>query len=184
VIAKTPSAAQRLAAVFKQTFRTQRMQADAGKERFGDWNRRIAAAIGPFLAIIYAKELRRQKVSFRQEDVDNLVYTRAYQVARDLNATSSEWLESGRDPKDVFSVNRAVAIAMNESAFAVNQARVDAAAQRKKKLRWVIGGKPCKECKSLAGKVVRPGVQFKTKSGMKIDAPPLHPNCKCTVEEV
>jgi len=49
--------------------------------------------------------------------------------------------------------------------------------------RWdaALDGRTCKFCKALDHIVVKVGESFPDKGGGSVDAPPLHPNCRCAV---
>ncbi len=178
-----PDPLKDLTRVLRDSFKTMRLQAEADKVRFGDWINRLAGAMRPHLLGLFMASLTRNRGKVEKGEADSYAIERAMFVARSVTQTSTEWLENGRDPRDVFSVDRAVHIAMTEASTMINHAKATAIAGRGKKLKWVLGGKACDQCKSLAGKIVKPGKQFVSKNGTAVFAPPLHPSCRCTVVE-
>ena len=174
-----------LASAIRSAFRTMKMQAKADKERFGDWIPRLRGAIITPLTRLYSLALARNKAAVDKDTFTAVATERALFTARSICDTCSEWLQSGRSVKDVFSDDRVAAIALTEAAWAINTGKLTAMALRNRKVRWKLGGKACKNCKQLAGKEVKPGKAFgKDYRGNEVFAPPLHPNCKCTISEV
>lgn len=160
---------RRIAEAVRSVFEIQRDQAYGGKVRFRDWNRRLADAIYPaFLRLAKDEGLAREQANY---------------VAREVNRTTNEWLDQGREIDTVFSADRVAAIAFTE-ANNLKQARfIDK--HHGKRVRWVADDDPCPDCKSLDGKIVTAGKQqFISKSGRSVDGPTLHPHCHCTLEVV
>lgn len=150
-----------IAAAVRSVFRAQREQAHGGKERFHDWDKRLADAL------VAAK----------------LPARRAALAADSINGTTNGWLQDGRDPAVVFSAARVAQIAVTEYLNAKHDEMIEK--HRGKRVRWKLGGAACPDCKSLAGKTVVAGKQqFVAKSGAAVYAPTLHPNCRCTLEVV
>lgn len=183
---------QEIAQVMRRVFRLQRMQANAGKVRFGDQIKTVASALEEPIARAYMRGLKATRAgkdkAVLAELVDKAVAAvkeRCLSSAHSICDTTRDWLEQDRDLDSVFGVDRAVSIGLTEASNARNAAVAMAAHVRKRKLRWVTDGKgKCPDCMSLAGRVISPGKQFRAKSGTMVFAPPLHPSCKCKVEEV
>ncbi len=183
---------QEIAQVMRRVFRLQRAQAAAGKVRFGDQIRTVADALEEPVARAYLRGLKATRAGKDKAVLMELAEKaavaareRALSSAHSICDTNREWLEADRDLDYVFSADRAVSIGLTEASNAKNAATAMAAHVRKRRLRWVTDGKgKCKDCMSLAGRVVSPGKQFRAKSGTTVFAPPLHPNCLCKVEEV
>ncbi len=183
---------QEIAQAMRRVFRLQRAQAAAGKVRFGDQIRTVANALEEPVARAYLRGLKMTRAG-KDKAVLKELAEKAAVAARDrclssahsICDTTRDWLEVDRDPAFVFSIDRAVSIGITEASNAKNAAVAMAAHVRKRRLRWVTDGKgKCKDCMSLAGRVVSPGKQFRARSGTMVFAPPLHPSCKCKVEEV
>lgn len=160
---------RRIAEAVRSIFEAQRDQAYGGKVRFRDWNRRMADALFPaFKRIVKDETLAMAQANF---------------VAREVNRTTNEWLDQGREIDTVFSADRVAVIALTEA----NNLRQAKFIERNhgKRVRWVASRNPCPECKALDGKIVTAGKQqFITKDGRSLDGPTLHPHCKCTLEVV
>lgn len=180
-----PSGLDKVAAVMKATFKVQRMQAEADKEKFGDWNKRLAGMLTDAVLQLYADAARSAKA--RREmagDFEAMARARAIQSAREINETTSTWLQEGRELDSIFGPSRVVAIAATEAAFA-KQAGVGIVSKASgKRLRWKVGRKPCKWCRSVNGHVVKYGKPFGIHHGITIYHPPAHPHCYCKVEVV
>lgn len=166
-------------------FRAQKFLADHGKERFGDWNSKLAKAIVGFIAASAVNGAKKGKGSDIGDDLAAFAKQRALDSARQINTTTSEWLEEGSD-KDPFSIQRAQLIAAFESKHARQFGYTIALQRRKKRLRWRLKQRKtnCPECISLNGKTVRAGTEFVSKTGQRAYHPPLHLHCDCTVEEI
>lgn len=162
--------------------RAQALQANGGKERFGDWHGRLAAALeGPIYRAMVAS-LRTIRGGIQHSPAaQQQARLRATVIAQEINDTTAEWLDQGRDP---FTRERALLIGRTEAVEAKNSARSLVARDGKRRLRWKVGSKYCADCKSLAGQTVKPGQYFRAASGAKVKHPPLHPNCDCEVEIV
>lgn len=177
------SAAADLARSIRRVFRAQKELAYGGKEKFGDWDHRLANAMKDSLRRLYTQ--RSRQVAGESSDAESAAAERSLLAARSVNDTTQEWLEQGRDPDVVFSDDRVVAIVTTETSAIVHDAILDAAKSRGSKLVWRSRDRACPECRSLNGKRVAAGKQnFVSKGGIAAKAPPLHPHCNCTVEEV
>lgn len=185
-------AVEELAKLMRSIFRQQATQARAGKERYGDWDSRLAAQMLPKLSELYLSALKgagrivsiRGPVTFAQT-LANAAKSRAILTAARINDTTSEWLQSGRELASVFSADRAVEIALTEESQARNQGLALATLKAGGKLRWKTRGKnACEACRSLNGTVIHAGKQFIAKSGVAVEHPPLHPSCYCRLEVV
>lgn len=149
---------EQLARGVRSIFRAQRQHAEAGKVRFGDWDRRLAQALAGPLGKL-------------NEDADLL----ALQAAKGINDTTEERLRDQDDPKDVFNADRVAQIAATE----YSRAKHDALVARGGPVEWEANREACDECRSLDGVVVEAGSRFVSKGGLAEFAPPLHPNCRC-----
>lgn len=169
----------------RAVFRTQRMQATADKERFGDWNRQLASLLEGAVLQLYAEAARSEKAKVElASEFEDYARERARQSAREINDTTSSWLQEGRELSQVFGSERVATIAATEAAFAANAGRAIVAKAGGKKLQWVVGKKPCKFCKSIAGKVVKPGQPFGVHGDYTVYFAPAHPHCYCRVRQV
>ena len=108
----------------------------------------------------------------------------AQELAVQLNDATTNMLENGREYRDVFSSDRAALIGVDQWDKAQSMCQVRAAQVKRVKLKWVVGAKPCKVCKKLDGKTRNPGKSFGIVNGVPVLAPPIHPHCYCTLEEV
>lgn len=170
-----------LTRAIRASFRLFRLQADAGKVRFGNYTRTFANAVKPHYVSFFGK-LALDPLT--KDAVDAAIEGQALFMADSVLDTSSNWLQEGRDPRDVFSTDRAANIAITESTWAIGSAKTVRTKARGKWLRWVTGGKPCKDCKSLNGQVRKPGEYFRSLSGKEVLHPGLHQTCKCKLVEV
>lgn len=169
-----------LARAVRAAFKTQRMQADADKERFGDWNTRLAKLIRDSVADLYLEAAKGAKAKAELgPGFAALAKMRALEVARQINETTSIWLQDGREPDVVFSDARVTMIAATEAAHARAGGIMLVAKMAKKKLVWVVGRKPCAFCRSLKGKTRKPGQSFGIHKGVSVTQPPVHPHCYC-----
>lgn len=175
----------KLTAVIRRLFREQKKLADGGEERFGDWHNRVQNALFPVLGEAYLWGLKQVRKGKLPPDVVNAVAAlageRAVILSRQLNDTTSEWLQEGKDTSQVFSPERIAQIVMTEISTARYAPQVEVSKQRKEKLRWQVGSDPCPQCRSLNGKVVTPGKKFRSRGGTEVEAPPLHPHCHCSL---
>ncbi len=179
------SAIAKVGAAVMRIFRQQRQQARGGRERFADWNSRLATALTEPIARLYLQELRAQKAGKAlADDCVASARARAIQVAAEMNATTGEWLQEGRDEREVFSEDRAARAAVTEASHATHEAFLMVAHTRGQRVRWVVDGNPCAECRSLNRRVVTPGQQFVTRGGIAVYGPPVHPHCFCTLKAV
>lgn len=177
---------ERVARAVRSVFKQQRMQAeDLDKSRFGDWNSKLAQALSTAVAELYLDSAKRAGADpdLHVDDFVALAKARAIETARLINATTSEWLQEGRDYEEVFGGNRVMMVASTEAVNALGAGRVVVAATSKKRLRWVCKGDACPECRALNGKVVRAGKPFTIIDGKPIYNPPAHPNCYCELED-
>lgn len=166
----------------KGVFRTQKRLAAAGKERFGDWNFKLAKAIEEPLIQMYFHAAKSAKMKRElAPDFVAVAKERILESSRLINGTTSDWISEGRDP---FEPSRVAGIAQTEAMYAMNAARSMVINAKGKKLRWKVGKKPCKICLRFKGKTVRPGTPFGIVNGQAIYIPPVHPHCYCSVEEV
>lgn len=172
----------KLTTALRQLFREQKKLADRGKERFGDWHIKLQKVLAPILGEMYLwglKQVRKGRLPLEVvESVASLAGERAVLLSRQLNDTTSDWLEEGRDTDQVFSPERIAQIVMTEMAMARHKPQVLVSKRRKEKLQWQTGGKPCPRCQKLAGRVVKAGGWFVSGKD-KVQHPPLHPHCYC-----
>lgn len=157
------------------------MQAQADKERFGDWNKRLASMLEAPMIRLYNEASADKKY---KDSYEAYARQRALQVAQEVNDTTSTWLQEGRELASVFSAARVVMIATTEATYAKSAGRMVVAKATKKRLRWKVGRKPCKFCRSINGKTVKPGVAFGKHGDRLVFFAPAHPNCYCEVEIV
>lgn len=81
--------------------------------------------------------------------------------------------------------DRVVVAAAREAQDAFHRGQVEAAKEVElTRKRWLVGAKPCKECRKLAGKVVGVDELFVQLPGPygSVRNPPLHPRCQCSME--
>lgn len=182
---------RKLASAVQRIFAAQSVQSERGKTNFdtANWNRKLAQAIEPELLKLYLQSAKTERTADTPEQklANALVVMArvdAEVLALQLNTTTSEWLDSGRDPEQVFGVDRAAGIGLTQGARAFNATRsqVGKLAKHKKK-KWIIDpATACVECKSLSNKVVAIDKNFRSKGGLEAMFAPLHPNCYCKVE--
>jgi hypothetical protein len=95
---------------------------------------------------------------------------------------------SPADVADVFSTERADAIADDEAYRASQAGRLGRAEQQDLLLKWKAQPGCCKLCLKLDGTTVRPGESFIVLDGggpyAEIFHPPAHPHCRCRVDQV
>lgn len=168
---------EQIARAVLSVFRAQRR---SGRESFLSYTQQLAEKILEPIAALYLLGAKRGRAK-EADGVAAAARARALKTAREINETTSQWVQEGKADEYVFSVDRAANVALTETNNAVNEGKAIAVKERGGKLRWKIGKKPCKECRALNGKVVRAGASFVR--GAEVFAPPLHPNCNCTVSE-
>jgi hypothetical protein len=159
--------------------------AKAGKERFGDWNSRLARALRESVEALYLASARSAKA--KEELLPQFLAqakARAITAAASINETTTEWLQEGRDIPEVFGPARVVRIATYEARYAMSAGVAIVGRSKGKKLRWKVGRKPCKWCRAMNGIVVEPGTPFGNHGGVPVYVPPAHPHCYCKVELV
>lgn len=179
-----PDLLKDVARVVNSFLRTMRMLADGGKEKFGDWVFKIREGLTTPLARAYAGSLRAHGGISDKADVEFIARQRAGETARSICDTTTQWLQEGRDESSVFGESRAAQIALTETAWAINTAKMVACRQKGRKVRWRLNGKGCKVCKRLNGRVRIPGKVFVVHDGVAIYNPPIHPHCKCSLSQV
>lgn len=114
--------------------------------------------------------------------------------ARALDRFEKNLIGQGVDPgqirllvtsqRDRYLTGRAQSVARTETLWASNQGRLDGfryaavsgAVGADAKKQWVVAGGCCDECEAIDGEEV--GLEDDFSSGD--DAPPAHPNCRCT----
>lgn len=173
-----------IATVIRRIFRAQRPLAAADKSRFGDWDGKLAKELGAASLQVFLESVPKEARKTMADTFASMASQRAIQSAREINDTTENWLDEGRDLKAIFGVDRVVTIAGTEANFAIQAAKVVLAKARGRKVRWKLGPKPCKFCKGLKGKVRKPGEVFGIHHGIPIIAPPAHVRCMCSLEEV
>lgn len=189
----TLPAGKEIAAAVMRIFAAQKQHADAGKEKFGDWNSRMANALEPLLFDLYVrsagKSARKVGVRFDEQELVAELKTRAkvrsIELARDLNSTTSDWVQEGRDSSSVFGVDRAAQTALTEASRAHHDgqlATMEAVGITKTTWRTNKKATVCPQCMSLDGKSLAVGKDYVSKGGLRAKAPPLHPKCFCTLE--
>ncbi len=166
-----------IAKVVRAVFTTQRQQAKADKEKFGDWNQRFASMLEKPMLTLYLESAKSSKLKAQLvADFTVTAKNRASIVAQEINDTTSDWLQEGRELKDVFSVARVVRIATTEAAFALRAGKALKAKSTGKRLRWRARANACKFCRQMNGKVVKVGKAFGINAGRAIQHPPAHPH--------
>ena len=152
-------------------------------DSMGRWDAKLADALQKPLLQLYMRsaiKARGNRPLDERElaaDLTANAKTRALELARDLNSTSRQWLEQGREGATIFSADRAASIGLTEASRAHHDAKaVTASAAGVKRLRWVAKGSSCPECKSLNGKTIEIGKEFVSKGGTRAEYPPLHPH--------
>ncbi len=175
--------AERIAAVARRVFRMQRAQR---QQSYGNTTATFANALMPEIARMLLSGMKRGKGKGSElaETAASVARERSQAAAREINATTAQWLDEGRDPREVFGPDRAVTVGLTEAVWAESQGLLLATKARKGKLRWVTEGKPCKICLSMAGQVRKAGQKFKDRDGGLHDHPPSHPSCRCRLESV
>jgi hypothetical protein len=178
-----PSARESIALVVLRTFKAQDLLASGGKRRFGDWNRRLAKDLVPYIAAACAQGAIEGRGRGLKDEIASFAQERALFCASVVNDTTAEWVQDESDP---FTEARAELIGKLEADNAYNVGFGMALKLRKKKQRWKLGRKSrrsCPDCKSLNGVVRKPGEEFIARSGARCINPPLHPWCDCELEE-
>ena len=161
-----------------------RQQSTGGQERFGNWHGRLATALEKPLLDAYLYGLRKHRAR-DDEWAATQAEAQAREAAVQVNDSTTNMLESGREYREVFSSDRAALIGVDQWDKAVSAAQVRAAQSKGLKLRWVTRGpRVCPTCRKLSGKVRNPGKAFGVWNGEPILAPPVHPSCYCVLEEV
>ena len=184
--------AKEVARVVRRVFRVMRLQYAGGKEKFGDWIGRLAKELVEPLAAAVLGGLRRglprgaDRALHHQLGQDGAAAAkiRAMESARSILQTTNDWIEEGRDERQVFGVDRSVMIGLTEAKWAEGMGITLGAKAGKGRVRWVNDPKPCASCKKLAGKIVKAGTVFTVHDGVAVYHPPLHPSCRCFVEVV
>lgn len=169
-----------LTRAINSAFKVFRMQADAGQERFGNRVNTFSNAMIPHCRDLYGALATNPAT---KDDVTNQIAQRCLLTADSVMSTSTERLENGNEPRDVFSLDRAAVIAVTETSYHVNIAKLIRARIEGKKLGWRIGGKACKVCKIFARMTVKPGKPF-VHGKVSVLGPPAHPSCKCSLKRV
>lgn len=170
-----------IASVVRREFRGQALLNRHGRERFMGRSKEFAENLAPLLLRATVLGARKGKGGAElRSDLEAYAEERALWLARTINETTGEYLAEGKDP---FTADRAVMIGLTEAKNAESVGFSMALRTRKKKLKWVADGKPCKSCKRLDGRVRKPGEAFDTVDGVKILGPGLHPFCKCSLQE-
>jgi hypothetical protein len=108
----------------------------------------------------------------------------AQELAAQLNEATGNMLANDRPLGEVFGPDRAAAVGVQEDNVARQRCLGIAAKAKGNGLRWDVDSKPCKECKNLARKIVRPGEAFGIVNGQVVYHAPSHPFCKCSTVEV
>ena len=185
-MANEPSGAKLSAAVLR-VFDQQLAQHDrSGKQDFatGNWHGKLARALLPELNRLYLASAKRTMTG--EEDEERLAATIAAAakadsivLAEQLNQTTTTWLEEGRDPEQVFGADRAAMIGVTQASDAFNATKVAVGREvGHKRKRWrCTDDSCCKDCRSLNGKSVKIEQMFRSKSGVSVPGPPLHPHC-------
>ena len=121
----------------------------------------------------------------RAEEALAQAKSHAQELARQLQDATANMLAADRPLGEVFGSDRAAAIGVQEDNVARQRCLGIAAKVRGNGLRWETDGKPCKHCKPLAGKVVRPGEAFAIDAnGQPVYHAPFHKFCRCKCVEV
>ena len=120
----------------------------------------------------------------RAEEAIAQAKAHAQDLARQLQDATANMLANDRPLGEIFGTDRAALIAVHEDNVARQRCLGIAAKERGNGLRWDVDGKPCAECKKLAGKVVKPGQAFTIFNGEPIYHAPMHPFCNCKTTEV
>ena len=174
-----------VAEVMGKVFRMQKMQAQADKERFGDWNRRLASMLEAAVIQLYREAAKSAKAKQASaDDFDALARERAIRSAREINETTATWLQEGRDLSAIFGPSRIAAIAATEAVFAQSAGEMIVSKESDGMLEWVCGRKPCKWCRERQGKRIKAGKSFGSHEGVAVYHPPAHPHCYCKVRRV
>lgn len=173
---------KRLAVAVKRAFDVQSDQHDRGKARFDTaaWNDRLAKVLEVEVLVL----LLAEKSELPMSTLKQAAKLEALAVAQSMNQTTTEWLDAGRDPEQVFGADRAASAGITEAEWAKNAVTQmvgrTSGAKRKK---WLTeAGTTCEQCKSLNGKSVKIDQTFRSKDGTEAQFPPLHPNCRCRLE--
>jgi len=176
--------AESIARAVLRIFRAQKAEADNGTESFGRWHARLTAALDVPIVDTYRQGGKRAKApADMADDLVSAAKERALFTARSINDTSSQWIEEGREPEDVFSADRAASIGLTEQAYAVHQTVALVAQKRGQKLTWRIAGGACEFCRKMEGRTRAAGKSFgKDKFGNLLYHPPAHANCDCSLQ--
>jgi len=175
------SAETKIAQAAQRLFRTQEQEAENGKTKFTTWNTRAMAMFLKPLSDAYLAAAKRAKGDIDANTLATAAKAHAMDLAEALNQTTGEWVKEGRE--GTFDESRAVGVGLTEASRVENNVTKLSAQSRGKSLKWVAERNACPECRSLHGKKLVPGKSFVTKSGTAVEAPPLHPNCRCIVKE-
>ena len=151
-----------------------RQQKQSGRERFGDWNSRLATVLLQSLAPSYVAGMKRAKAT----DIDwaaNAAKIQAQEAAAQINEATTNMLDASRDIREVFSSDRAALIGLDQYDKAIAACEAHGAKERGTRLEWVVDSSPCSRiCRKLAGKIRRPGKVFVIVDGVPIFGPPAH----------
>lgn len=175
--------AEGIAKAVNGIFRQQKSLALGGKERFHDWDSRLAKALLAPMAAAFLAGLKSSK-AFDSEWAASAARNQASDAAYWINDGTASMVQELRDPRDVLSSDRAALIGLDQANRIAEQCKAQGARERGKKLMWVTDGKACDFCKKLNGRVRKPGVAFLEHNGKSIMGPPGHMNCKCRTREV
>ena len=176
------------------------------------WNKRFADKIAPlYKALVFAggeRAMDRLPVVGVSFDVESATLTRHLEtyvpklagnvhgsVIADLKAALQAGMTAGEGPRElrkrieVLFTSRtkagAMRIARTESARAQMQGSLEAWKQSgvvTGKI-WECGGDPCDQCAPLCGERMSLDGAFAENSYEVVEAPPLHPNCRCSLLE-
>lgn len=173
-----------IARVVHSFLRTMKMLAEGGKEKYGDWVFKVQGGLTTPLARAYGGTLRSLGGVTDKVEIEVVARQRALETAKSICDTTTTWLQEGRDESSIFGEARAAQIAVTETSWAVNTAKMVACKQKGRKVRWRLNGKGCKVCKRLHGRVRIPGKVFVVHDGKAVYGPPIHPHCKCSLSQV
>ncbi len=172
-----------IALAVQRIFRQQKAQAVRDKLKFGDWNWKLADALGGAVAELYLAAARSARMKAEHAgDFAALARIRAVEVAREINAVTGQWLGEGRDLEEVFGDTRVVRIASTEAVYARNAGILQVAGGRGQRVVWRNRRSPCDACRQWNGRRVKAGKAFGVVDGVMVFHPPRHVNCFCVLE--